>query len=80
MNIPNKAVEAAAEAMIARSSDQRDWGLRDIRAAIEAAAPYIASDALRKAALELMEIPEHDSRMHGIRFAVGFLAGQRSTK
>ncbi len=35
------------------------------------------SAALREAALELMNVNEHESRMPGIRFAVGFLAGQR---
>lgn len=35
------------------------------------------SAALREAALDLMNVSEHDSRMPGIRFAVGFLAGQR---
>jgi hypothetical protein len=35
------------------------------------------AEALREAANALMDVSEHDSRMPGIRFAVGFLAGQR---
>ena len=35
------------------------------------------AEALREAALALMDVREHDSRMPGIRFAIGFLAGQK---
>lgn len=35
------------------------------------------AEAWDEAALALMDVNEHESRMPGIRFAVGFLAGQK---
>jgi hypothetical protein len=35
------------------------------------------AQALREAALSLMDVQEHESRLPGIRFAVGYLSGAR---
>lgn len=42
---------------------------------LEAALPFIKEQVLREAAFGLMDVQEHESRMPGIRFAVGFLSG-----
>ena len=52
MNIPDAAVEAAAHAMF-EVTGEPDWTAMEIRQVVEAAAPYIAAQALRDAAKQI---------------------------
>lgn len=69
MSIPTEAIEAAAEALEARSeNDDWEWCLGDAKAALTAAAPYIAAEAVRS---ELMEVALMLEPFSGIGLANG---------
>jgi len=73
--IPNEAIEAAANAISECSGMRFDGFWSRIEDLDEAAGPHLRTVARQEAALDLMEVQEHESRMPGIRFAVGFLGG-----
>ena len=59
--VPEEAVEAAARAWLERSTKPGSWTLEgSVRAALEAATPFIAAKALEEAAEEL-DLPGSDA-------------------
>jgi uncharacterized protein with gpF-like domain len=75
VTVNDKAVEAAANAMVIASPDlsgwddlnqaEIDWYMRDAREALEAAAPYIQAQALRDAAEDLYSYRGRITTMEG---------------
>ncbi|MDQ0854798.1 hypothetical protein QFZ79_002909 [Arthrobacter sp. V4I6] len=89
MSIPTEpAVHAIAKALwVDHGNNPDNWVYRPpedlahyfrvAQIAFDAAAPLIEASARRRAALDLTEVRERESRMPGIRFAVGFLSAAK---